>query len=72
MRNNKEPEIKEEGAPNPADSFNPQEYDITSVQEDNGQSDTTNKLNEADEVDTVQKNRSTKEMDELGEGDVIE
>ena len=45
---------------------------MTSVQEDSGESYTTNELDESVEVDTAQKIRSTKEMDKLGEGGAIE
>ena len=64
--------MKEEGASDPVDSFNPQEYYMTSVQEGSGQSYTPRELNESGEVDTARKSRSTKEMDELYEGDAIE
>ena len=45
---------------------------MTNVQEDSGESYTTNKLDESGEVDTAQKIRSTKEMDKLGEGGATE
>ena len=62
---------KGEGALDPADSFNPQEYDMTSFQEGIGQSQTLKELGESREVETVWKSRSTKELDELAEGDDI-
>ena len=67
---NEEPEIKKEGAPDHVNSFNPQE--CSSVQEGSGQSYTPKELKESGEVDTARKSRSTKEMDELYEGDAIE
>ena len=69
---NEEPEIKEEGTPDPVDSFNPQEYVLTSVQEGSGKSYTTKELNESREVETTWKSRSTNELDKLDEGDAIE
>ena len=51
----------EEGAPDPADSFNPQEDDMTGVQEISGQSHTTKVLDELEEVETAPTSRSTKE-----------
>ena len=62
---------KGEGALDPADSFNPQEYDMTSVQEGIGQSQTMKELDESREVETVRKSRSTKELDKLAEGNNI-
>ena len=44
---------KGEGALDPAASFNPQEYDMTSVQEGSGQSHTTKELNKSREVETA-------------------
>ena len=57
---------------NPADSFNPQEDDMTGVQESSGQSRTTKAFDESREVETAQTSRSTKELDELAEGDYTE
>ena len=45
---------------------------MTGVKEDSGESCTTNELDKSGEVYTVHKIRSTKEMDNLGEGDAIE
>ena len=64
--------MKEEGASDHVDSFNPQEYYMTSVQEGSDLSYTPKELNELGEVDTARKSRFTKEMDELYEGDSIE
>ena len=69
---NEKLKMKEKGTFDPADSFNPQEYDMTGVQEDRGQSHTMKELDESREVETVQKSRSTKELDELAEGDDIQ
>ena len=60
------------GALDPADPFNPQEYDMTGVQEDSGQSQTTKELDESREVETARNSRSTKELDGLGERDTTE
>ena len=62
---------KGEGVIDPADSFNPQEYDMTSVQEGIGQSQTMKELDESREVETLRKSRSTKELDKLAEGNNI-
>ena len=45
---------------------------MTGVQEDSGQSQTTKELDESREVETARKNRSTKELDGLGERDTTE
>ena len=60
------------GALDPADPFNPQEYDMTGVHEGSCQSHSTKELDESREVETAQKSRSTKELDELVEGHNIE
>ena len=58
-----------EGAPDPTDSGNPQEDNMTGVQESSGQSLTKKALDESGEVETVQAGGSTKESDEKVEGD---
>ena len=74
LENDGSEELEEKGekALDPADSYNPQEYDMTGVQEDSCQSQTTKELDKLREVETVRKSRSTKEVDELAEGDDIE
>ena len=48
---------KGEGVLDPADSFNPQEYDMTSVQKGIGQSQTMKELDESREVETARKKK---------------
>ena len=50
----------------------PQEYNMTGVQEDSGQSQTAKELDESREVETIRKSRSTKEVDKMAEGGDIE
>ena len=45
---------------------------MTSVQEGSGQGHTTKELDKSRKVDTARKSRTTKELDELHEGEDIE
>ena len=49
-----------------------EEYDITGVQESSGQSLTTKALDKSGKVETAEKIRSTKELDDLADGDYTE
>ena len=62
----------EEQAPDPTDSFNSKEDDMTGVQESSGQRRTTKALDESGEVETAETSRFTKESDKLAEGDNTE